>query len=97
MPPSVVFRKIARQEMDAAIAWYEEQRQGLGLELAAEVERFIHAIADTPERFRLVRGEVRRAVLLRFPFSIHFIIESQRVVVLAVFHAKRDPKRLDGR
>ncbi len=31
------------------------------------------------------------------PYTIHFLLESNRVVVLAVFHAKRNPKRLEDR
>jgi len=32
-----------------------------------------------------VRGDVRRAVLQRFPYSIYFIVEDYRIVVLAIF------------
>ena len=97
MPLPVVFRRIARQEMDESVAWYENQRAGLGFEFAAEVEELLAAIRNKPEQFRRVRGEIRRAVLLRFPFTIHFLVESDRLVVLAVFHVKRSPKRLEGR
>jgi plasmid stabilization system protein ParE len=93
----VVFRGIARQEMDESIAWYETQRAGLGLEFAAEIEKCLNTIVTNPQQFRQVRGEIRRAVLLRFPFTIHFVIESDRIVVLAVFHVKRNPQRLEGR
>ena len=93
----VVFRRIARQEMDESIAWYENERAGLGLEFAAEIEKSLNTIVVNPEQFRQVRGEIRRAVLLRFPFTIHFPIESDRIVVLAVFHVKRNPQRLEGR
>jgi hypothetical protein len=39
-----------------------------------------------------VRGDVRRAVLQRFPYSIYFIVEDYRIVVLAIFPARRDPR-----
>ena len=93
----VVFRRIARQEMDESIAWYENQRAGLGLEFAAEVEKSLDTIVTNPQQFRQVRGEIRRAVLLRFPSTIHFLIESDRIVVLAIFHVRRNPQRLEGR
>lgn len=93
----VVFRRIARQEMDESIAWYENERAGLGLEFAAEIDASLNAIGNNPEQFRQVRGEIRRAVLLRFPFTIHFLIEPDRIVVLAVFHVKRNPQQLEGR
>ena len=93
----VVFRRIARQEMDESIAWYENERAGLGLEFAAEIEKSLNTIVVNPEQFRQVRGEIRRSVSLRFPFTIHFLIESDRIVVLAVFQVKRNPRRLEGR
>src|SRR5438132_1501198 len=93
----VVFRHIAKQEMDDAIAWYESERPGVGVEFASEIGSLLARIADTPRQFRKVRGEVRRAVLHRFPYTIHFLLESNRIVVLALFHAKRNPKRLEDR
>src|SRR4051812_43147335 len=38
-----------------------------------------------------VYGDVRRALLRRFPFSVFFIVEGPRVLVLAVHHQRRDP------
>ena len=93
----IVFRRIARQEMDDAVAWYQSERPGLGIELTVEIERLLGRIGADPRQFRQVRGEIRRAVLLRFPYTIHFLIESKRIVGLAIFHAKRNPKRLEGR
>jgi len=93
----VVFRHIARQEMDDAIAWYESERPGVGIEFASEVAALLPRIADTPKQFRKARGDVRRAILRRFPYTIHFLLESNRIVVLAVFHAKRNPKKLEDR
>ena len=93
----IVFRHIARKEMDESIAWYHSQRADFGIEFASEIESFLARIANTPEQFSKVRGEVRRAVLRRFPYTIHFLIESNRIVVLAVFRAKRNPKRLEDR
>ena len=97
MRRAVVFRRTARLEFDEAVAWYEAQRLGLGLELKEEVDQFLDQIAANPEQFCRVRGESRRAVLRRFPYSIHFLTESDRIVILAVFHAKRDPRHLEGR
>jgi plasmid stabilization system protein ParE len=93
----VVFRPIAKEEMNESIEWYETQRTGLGSEFASEVETFLARMARSPEQFGRIRGPIRRAVLRRFPFIIHFLDEPNRIVVLAVFHGKRNPKRLEGR
>jgi len=91
----VVFRRIARQEMDDSIAWYEKERPGLGIQFAADIELALSRVATTPEQFPQVRGEVRRALLRHFPYTIQFLNETHRIVVLAVFHAKRNPGQLE--
>ncbi|HEX6716633.1 MAG TPA: type II toxin-antitoxin system RelE/ParE family toxin [Pyrinomonadaceae bacterium] len=94
---TVVFRRIAKREFDDAISWYQERREGLGRELRVAVEQQLGRIALTPYQFACVKGEVRRAVLQRFPYSIYFIVEDDRIVVLAIFHARRAPSQLEDR
>lgn len=98
MKRRLVLRRIAEKEFDESIAWYEERRSGLGQEFRTTIEKLFQHIAETPERYRKVRGEVRRALVLRrFPFVIHFLIEKECIVILSVFHVKRDPKQLKRR
>jgi plasmid stabilization system protein ParE len=97
MSSLVVFRRIARRELDDAISWYEERREGLGQDFSYAVEKEIERIIDAPAQFPRVRGEVRRAVLRRFPYSIYFLVEDRRLVVLAIFHAKRATRHLEAR
>jgi plasmid stabilization system protein ParE len=93
----ILFRPIADKELDDAMAWYESKKAGLGAELKEAVDHALKRIAENPGRFRRVRGEVRRALLRRFPYAIHFLPEPQAIVVLAVFHTRRDPQHLEGR
>jgi plasmid stabilization system protein ParE len=91
-------RRVAAREFDKSIAWYEKQREGLGKEFRATIEEYFHRIVTDPEHFPKVRGEVRRAVVLRrFPFVIHFVTEARQVVILSVFHTSRDPQKLKYR
>jgi plasmid stabilization system protein ParE len=95
MKRAVVLHGIAECEFDDAIGWYEAQRKGLGGEFRAVIMQQFRRIARNPELFPKVRGEVRRAVVLRrFPFVIHFLIEPGRILILSVFHTSRDPARL---
>jgi plasmid stabilization system protein ParE len=93
----VVFRRIARQEFDEAVVWYETERAGLGLEFSDAVDEKIALIARQPTLFRQIRSAIRRAVLKRFPYTIQFVDEPDRIVILAVFHAARDPSALRNR
>jgi plasmid stabilization system protein ParE len=97
MKRTVVFRSIARREFDEAALWYDAQRFGLGIDFIDAVEEMVSEIAGDPERHPIVRQDCRRAVLRRFPYTIHYLIEENRIVIVAVFHAKRNPTQLEDR
>lgn len=87
----VVFRPAAREEFVAAAAWYEQRRAGLAAAFIVEVERCVARMAEHPRQYATVHGNVRRIAVYRFPYSVYFRIETARIVVLAVFHGRRDP------
>jgi plasmid stabilization system protein ParE len=88
----VVLRLEARAEFDGAFDWYEQQRPGLGVDFVTQVQAVLDRISATPELYAQVFQDVRRAVVQRFPYAVFYKIEPQQVVVLAVFHSRRDPK-----
>lgn len=87
------FRPEAEEDLRLAIAWYAEQREGLGDELTDDVGETIERIERLPESYRLVHGEFRRALLRQFPYAIYFRVRSA-IEIFAVFHARRDPRDL---
>lgn len=97
MPLPLVFRRIAQLELNESVAWYENKRAGLGREFRIEIDKHLRRIASQPQQFRQIREQVRRVVLQRFPYSIYFLLEGDRIIVLAVFHARRGPQHLERR
>ena len=93
----VIFRPVAQMELDDALAWYKRQRDGLEQEFMAVVDQLLARISATPLRFAPVRGDIRRALLPCFPYASHFVPEQNGIIVLAVFHVRRDPRHLEGR
>ena len=83
--------------MHEAMGWYQKQKEGLEAEFQVAVDQMVERIAAAPLRFSPVRGEIRRALLRRFPYALHFVPEPNVIIVLAVFHTKRDPRHLEGR
>jgi len=77
----------------AASEWYENRRDGLGVEFVAEVDVALGGIAERPEAWPLWRSDrpYRRA-LRRFPFVVFYrLLGSGDVEVTAVAHSKRRP------
>ena len=87
----IVFRRAAKSEYEDAAVRYNEQRPGLGEEFAIEIEDAVAKAASAPERYPVVFGDIRRTVARRFPYSIYFRIRNEFMVVLAVFHGRRNP------
>jgi plasmid stabilization system protein ParE len=87
----VVFLRAARAEFDAATLWYDARQVGLGMQFVSEINRVIDLASNHPDRFPTRHLEIRCAQVRRFPYSVFFRPEATRVVVLAVFHARRDP------
>jgi plasmid stabilization system protein ParE len=46
---------------------------------------------NLPTTYEAIDKDVRRVVANRFPFSVYFRAEERRIVVLAVFHGRRNP------
>jgi plasmid stabilization system protein ParE len=93
----LVFRTIAQTEFDDAAAWYERQRPGLGGDFVAEIQKVLDTIANDPERYALAAGDVREALVSRFPYCVYYRVKQDHVVVIAVFHTSRDPSVWQGR
>jgi plasmid stabilization system protein ParE len=51
----------ADADVEAAFEWYENERQGLGLEFLDELRAAYNRIADGPHKYQELRGGIRRA------------------------------------
>jgi toxin ParE1/3/4 len=87
----------ANEDLLDARAWYDNIRLQLGHRFALAVEATITAIAEHPVQFPVVYRGRRRAGVRRFPYGIFFEVQEHRIVVIACFHGKRDPRRWELR
>jgi plasmid stabilization system protein ParE len=87
-----IIRPEAESEMTDAYDWHEDRVSGLGSEFLLCVDAVFGAIQRNPQQFPLVHKIVRRAITRRFPYEVFFVEDNERIVVLSVFHAKRNPK-----
>jgi toxin ParE1/3/4 len=61
------------------------------------VEATVEAIQQNPLQFAEVYRNRRRAGVRRFPYGIFFEVQDHRILVIACFHGKRNPKRWRSR
>lgn len=93
----VIVRPLAEQDLREARDWYEQRQNGLGAEFLTAVDHAFQQIAEQPLMYPLVHGQLRRAVLHRFPYLIYFIAEPDRAVILACLHSRRSPRIVQTR
>ena len=91
MSLSIIFKRIARAELDDAIDWYEQRSTGRGAAFAAAVRGILKEIADQPGRYAVVYRDVREALVPGYPYAIYYQEKTSQILVLSVFHSARDP------
>ncbi len=87
----VILRRIAQAEFDDAADWYEEQRAGQGAAFTGAVREVLMDLGSRPEAHPGVHGDVREALVARYPYAVYYRPGPGQVTVLAVFHSSRDP------
>ena len=93
MTLEVRLRPEAERDLADAADWYEAQRQGLGNEFLDEVLTTLSSVAEAPMMYPNIYRSTRRAIIHRFPFSVYYRAESATIVVVAVMHGSRNPRR----
>ena len=89
----VRLRPETEQDLLDAAVWYEERLAGLGPQFLDEALAAFTSIAETPLRYPAVHRNTRRALMHRFPFGVYYRIENDTIVVIALMHGSRDPRR----
>ncbi len=97
MKYEIIVRSCAENDISDAVAWYEKKVSGLGKRFLSSLDSAIQSISHNPEAFPKVYKEFRRYLLHRFPYSVFYSFDKNRVILFAVFHEKRHPKNWKNR
>ncbi len=88
---SAEFHPDAAEEAREAVSYYEDIRVGLGTDFQAELEAALRRIRDNPLLYAAESGTIRVCPLQRFPYSVFYEDQTDRVWVAAVGHHRRRP------
>jgi hypothetical protein len=78
----------------SARAWYENKSNGLGEEFLRVFYASVHEIPRGSLLYPEIHGDIRRRLLIRFPYAVYFRVYDGEVVVFGVFHCARDPRTI---
>ena len=93
----VVLALEAREELREATQWYAERSAPVARRFVAAYRHARDLVAQSPERWPQLEGDIRRVGFSKFPYSLLYVVEQDRVLVLAVKHDRRRPGYWRGR
>jgi plasmid stabilization system protein ParE len=97
MTYTFVIRPDAEADLAEAKRWYEERREGLGADFVLCVEEALEKVRRNPEVYPIIYKNVRRATVRRFPYGVFYRVVVRQIIVLGVFHGRRDPRSWQAR
>jgi plasmid stabilization system protein ParE len=90
----VIVRPEAERELVEAHRWYARQYLGLGHAFLLSIDAAIQSICREPELYACIHKNIRRALVRRFPYGVFYLIDYEQIVVVAIFHVRRNPSYL---
>lgn len=87
----VEFLDLARRELDDVFGWYEAQVPGLGYDFLLEFDRAVGRVLAYPQSAAVIRANLRRVVIRRFPYGVIYGVDGERIVIVAVANLHREP------
>ena len=86
----LVVRPQVEDDLVEASLWYDKKQIGLGNQFLAEYVAAIHRILEDPWLFSIAVNGLRPCLIKRFSYIIHFVVEDDQIIVIAVMNAARD-------
>ncbi|MEM7183609.1 MAG: type II toxin-antitoxin system RelE/ParE family toxin [Spirochaetota bacterium] len=80
------------EEVEEIVAWYEEQKQGLGIDFYMKFEDALNFVSKNPKIFAKVLFKFRRVLTNRFPYAIFYYEDqaNKTVDVVGIFNTSRN-------
>jgi plasmid stabilization system protein ParE len=81
----------AIEETEAAARWYAERSATAAVGFSDEMDAAEADIVHFPEAWPRFEHGTRRYLLRRYPLSVVYRVEAQRILIVAVAHRHRRP------
>jgi len=87
----------ARRDLVGAYRFYERQAEGVGRYFLDTLYSDIESLRINAGTHSLCIGSYRRLLSRRFPWSVYYRLEGERILVYAILDNRRDPRRIRHR
>ena len=87
----VIFHPEASEEMSESARFFEEKSAGLGSDLIVAIQQATGRIKKFPESGPVESGNIRKCLVLGFPFTLLYEVNPDHIFIAAVMHQHRRP------
>jgi plasmid stabilization system protein ParE len=86
----ILILKEAQEDIAESRNWYRKINPKLSLRFTKDFKETIQSIRENPLNYQIRYDNIRVRLLKKFPYLIHYSIESDLILIKAVFHTSRD-------
>ncbi|HLC15680.1 MAG TPA: type II toxin-antitoxin system RelE/ParE family toxin [Thermodesulfovibrionia bacterium] len=95
----IIISTEAENDLKDAFSWYENIREGLGHDFLLQIEAALKFIKRNPKVLIVEYKGTRKLFVKKFPYKIIYIVDAEKINIIAVIHGKRNTnftkKRID--
>jgi plasmid stabilization system protein ParE len=91
MQYTIVVSSAAFKDIEQAFDWYEQISFELGESIKRNLFTSMSELENNPYLSSIKYKTIRVKFISRFPYGIHYVVQENKVKILAFFHMKRDP------
>ncbi len=88
---NVRIHESVKHEIEDGFHWYESQLVGLGSKFKDEVYVAIKRIQANPFLYSALSANLRRCLLVKFPYKVIYNVNECEIMIVAVAHQRRRP------
>jgi plasmid stabilization system protein ParE len=88
--PAYRFLKEAEADFLEGLRFYADRDLAVARRFDQLIKRTVAIIVDSPRRWPIKDGS-HRYVLRQFPYTVAYVLEGERPLIMAIAHHSRDP------
>ena len=85
------FSQLAQIELEDAKTYYNLQQKELGERFKEHIKESVDTIAQFPLLYPKVSNTLHRVVVHKFPYSIFYTVDNERIIIISIAHQHRKP------
>ena len=92
---SISFKHTAAQEYKDAIDWYSERSKPAAQKFTQAIEDKLDSVCKDPKKYKNLYKNYHEVSTRKYPYTIVYFLDEipKSVVVVAIYHQKRHPKK----